>query len=47
MIRGKGTLATRIKAALGETPNRQRMDAVYQTLARCLAAGEMFDPARV
>jgi glutamate---cysteine ligase / carboxylate-amine ligase len=46
VIRGKGTLATRIKAALGESPNRQRMDAVYQTLARCLATGEMFDPAK-
>ncbi len=46
MIRSKGTLATRIKASLGETPNRQRMDAVYQTLARCLATGQMFDPAK-
>jgi hypothetical protein len=47
VIRGEGTLATRMKAALGENPNRQRMDAVYHALARCLAMGEMFDTAKV
>jgi gamma-glutamyl:cysteine ligase YbdK (ATP-grasp superfamily) len=46
-IREQGTLATRIRRAAGDNPTRQRLDAIYHQLARCLHEGELFDPASV
>jgi hypothetical protein len=37
-----GTLSTRIAAALGEAPDRQRLRAVYADLVESLAAGRMY-----
>ncbi|MCA8914401.1 MAG: glutamate--cysteine ligase [Planctomycetes bacterium] len=44
-IRTKGTLATRIRAAAGKDPKRERLSAIYHELARCLSEGQLFDPA--
>ena len=46
-IRGQGTLATRIRQAAGAAPDRTKLMAIYQELARCLREGELFDPAGV
>lgn len=46
-IRGKGTLATRIRRAAGTDPTRERLQAIYFELARCLREGELFDPAAI
>jgi glutamate---cysteine ligase / carboxylate-amine ligase len=46
-IRGQGCLATRIRAAAGTDPDRTRLAAIYHELARCLAEGELFDPATI
>lgn len=43
LIREQGTLAARIRNALGREPTRAQMDAVYHELARCLAEGRMFE----
>jgi glutamate---cysteine ligase / carboxylate-amine ligase len=45
VIRSQGTLAKRIRNALGDEPTRQRITAVYAELARCLEAGRMFEAA--
>ena len=37
-----GTLATRIRAAVGESPSRKELQAVYSELADCLQAGSLF-----
>jgi hypothetical protein len=42
VILEEGCLARRIASALGASPSRQRLEAVYRGLASCLDAGEMF-----
>ena len=42
VILREGTLSTRITAALGETPDRARLRAVYADLVACLAGGRMY-----
>jgi carboxylate-amine ligase len=44
VIVGEGCLARRILTALGPSPSRSRLEAVYRRLASCLDAGEMFRP---
>jgi glutamate---cysteine ligase / carboxylate-amine ligase len=46
-LRDEGSLATRIRTAAGMKPTRERLNAVYQDLARCLREGELFDPANI
>ncbi len=41
-ILARGPLATRLLAALGPRPARERLHAVYAELADCLAAGRLF-----
>jgi len=43
LIEARGTLASRMKHALGDNPDRARIAALYQRLAQCLAHGELFD----
>jgi carboxylate-amine ligase len=38
-----GCLARRLVVAVGESPTRERLHAVYERLVACLHAGEMFD----
>lgn len=40
----QGCLARRILRAAGETPDPERLRAVYRRLGECLARGEMFTP---
>jgi glutamate---cysteine ligase / carboxylate-amine ligase len=42
VILSEGCLARRIVTALGPSPSRQRLEAIYRRLASCLDAGEMF-----
>jgi carboxylate-amine ligase len=42
VIFDEGCLARRILDALGPTPTRSRLEAIYRGLASCLDAGEMF-----
>jgi carboxylate-amine ligase len=42
VILNEGCLARRIVTALGPSPSRSRLEAVYRGLAGCLDAGEMF-----
>ncbi len=41
-ILARGTLASRLVACAGPTPDRTRLAACYQRLGECLAAGELF-----
>ncbi|MBK8206346.1 MAG: glutamate--cysteine ligase [Planctomycetes bacterium] len=43
-IEQQGTLATRIRRALGAAPTRAQIDGVYRALSQCLANGRMFEP---
>ncbi len=45
LISAQGTLATRIRAACGAAPGRERLRAVYGELADCLQEGRSFAPA--
>lgn len=42
-IERQGTLASRIKRALGSTPTRAGMESVYRELAQCLADNRLFE----
>ena len=42
VISNEGCLARRIVTALGPSPSRARLEAVYRSIATCLDAGEMF-----
>ena len=42
VILDEGCLARRIVRAVGPTPERERIQSVYQDLADCLRTGEMF-----
>jgi glutamate---cysteine ligase / carboxylate-amine ligase len=42
VILSEGCLARRILTALGPSPSRSRLEAVYRGLANCLDAGELF-----
>ncbi|MHC5003480.1 MAG: carboxylate-amine ligase [Planctomycetota bacterium] len=45
VLLGRGTLARRITRALGASPDRDRLRAVYGALCDCLEEGRMFDGA--
>ncbi len=46
-ILSTGTLATRLLAAAGDNPGREKLRRVYAALADCLAADRMFEPCAV
>lgn len=41
----QGTLAQRIVRALGDSPSKEKLLAVYRELADCLAQGRMYEPS--
>lgn len=43
-IEHQGTLASRIRRALKDSPSRGQIDEVYRALSQCLADGRMFEP---
>ncbi|HYG18258.1 MAG TPA: glutamate-cysteine ligase family protein [Ohtaekwangia sp.] len=45
VILGQGTLARRIVKAVGEVPERERINTVYRKLASCLAQNKLFIPS--
>jgi hypothetical protein len=45
VILDRGTLATRIATAIGDSPSPSRMHKVYAELCDCLAAGKQAFPS--
>ena len=47
VVLDQGTLSTRLRAALGDDPSRDRMRAVYRHLCDCLHDDRAFLPGEI